>query len=70
MSQHLTSLRCESGDGVCVFVREEIRALKDLRSLCVELLIDHPNIICLLISIYIVYIQVDSLACLIFTDVH
>lgn len=30
--------------------REEIRALKDLKSLCVELLIDRPNIICLLIS--------------------
>lgn len=69
MSQHLTSLRCESGDGVSVFVREEIRALKDLRSLCVELLIDHLNIICLLISSH-VYIQVDSLSCLIFTDVH
>lgn len=35
---------------VCVCEREEIRALKDLRSLCVELLIDRPNVICLLIS--------------------
>lgn len=34
---------------VCVCGKEEIRALKDLRSLCVELLIDRPNIIYLLI---------------------
>lgn len=30
--------------------REEIRPLMELRSLCVELLIDHPNIIYLLIG--------------------
>ena len=38
-----------SGVKAVMCVREEIRAFKDLRSLCVELLIDQCNIIHLLI---------------------